>query len=147
MDILDYGRRFTIDARRPANRSGEPSQQVEGYLLQLHSLLEGDHAPNLLVTVAGGDGVSAAVRGAEAHAVVHLFESIGALSLQVFSRRDVLLSDITRGLSERFGVGRFDSHLDNVSRALPKDEGPLRRMIMGDRDYARIRLGEDLLHV
>jgi hypothetical protein len=145
MDSLDYGRRFIIDARLPGAARSYGKGDVEKYLLELHASLEGDRTPGETVLVQDDDGLTAAIRGAEAHAVLHLFPGLAKLSLFVFTRRDVLLSDLTRELSRHFEVGRFESNLGNAAKALPRETDRLRRALAGDRSYARIRLDDGLL--
>jgi hypothetical protein len=145
MDSLDYGRRFIIDARLPGPSRNYANDEIGKYLLELHARLEGDRSPGETVIVQDDDGITAAIRGAEAHAVLHLFPGLARLSLFVFTRRDVLLSELTRGLGSHFDVGRFDSHLGNAAKALPKETDRLRRTLAGDRSYARIRLDDNLL--
>jgi hypothetical protein len=145
MDSLDYGRRFILDGRLPRGSRTHSRGEVEKYLLELHARLEGRHAPGETVVVEDDDGLTAAIRGAEAHVVLHLFPRLARLSLFVFTRRDVLLSDLTRDLGMHFDVGRFDSHLGNAAKALPKEADRLRRTLAGDRSYARIRLDDNLL--
>lgn len=142
---LDYGRRFVVDAFRPKAWSPIERSEVEAYLSELSDLLEGGRRPSASVVVEEEDGFTAGLRGSEAHVVLHLFPALGVLSLQVFSRRDVLLSDLTRNLAQRFGVGRFESHLGHATKALPKDEELLGQVLAGDRSYARVRLGDDTL--
>jgi S-adenosylmethionine decarboxylase len=145
MDTLDYGRRFIVDGTRPGAWPPLDRTDVEAYLLQLHDQLEGGRVPTITQLVEDVDGFSAAACGAEAHVVLHLFPALGYVSLQVFSRRDVLLSDMTRNLGQHFGVGRFESHLGNATKSLPKEPERLRRVLAGDRDYARIRLTDKLV--
>lgn len=139
---IDYGRRFIVDAFRPNPWGRIERSDVEAHLIELSHLLEGSRAAVASVVVEEEDGFSAGLLGSEAHVVLHLFPALGTLSLQVFSRRDVLLSDLTRNLSQRFGVGRFESHLGNATKALPKDQQRLGRVLLGDRSYARVRLGD-----
>jgi hypothetical protein len=145
MDSLDYGRRFIIDARLPRGSSTLARSEVEKYLLELHARLEGGHASGETMLVQDDDGLTAAIRGAEAHVILHLFPALARLSLFVFTRRDVLLSDLTRELGRHFDVGRFDSHLGDAAKALPKETDSLLRTLAGDRSYTRIRLDDNLL--
>jgi hypothetical protein len=145
MDTLDYGRRFIVDAGRPGAWPVLDDEEVQAYLLQLHDLLEGGRSPTVTLLVKDADGFTAAACGAEAHVVLHLFTALGSVSLQVFSRRDVLLSDLTRNLGQRFGVGRFESYLGNATKSLPTEPERLRRVLEGDRAYARIRLNDGLV--
>lgn len=145
MDALDYGRRFTVDAFRP-NASLEVEEGLMREALEeLYGFVESPRAGRQVVYYDDVDGMSSAVCGDEAHAAVHLFPELGTVSLQVFSRRDVLLSDVTAFLTRRFGVGRFESHLGNATKALPKDPDRLRSLLSGDRSFARVRLDERLL--
>ncbi|MEX2540383.1 MAG: hypothetical protein WD314_01195 [Trueperaceae bacterium] len=145
MDSLDYGRRFIVDAFRSKAAVPVSHAEVESYLLDLHGNLEGERAPHESVLLDDDDGFSAAVLGAEANAVLHLFPALSTMSLQVFSRRDVLLSDLTRRLTRHFEVGRFESHLGNATKALPRERARLQRVLAGDRSYARIRVDDRLL--
>lgn len=145
MDPLDYGRRFIVDAYRSKAAVPVGHAEVESYLLELHGALEGERAPHETVMLDDDDGFSAAVLGAEAHAVLHLFPALATMTLQVFSRRDVLLSDLTRKLTRHFDVGRFESHLGNATKALPRERERLQRTLAGDRSYARIRVDDSLL--
>lgn len=145
MDTLDYGRRFTVDAYRHGPDPSYDRIEVESYLSELHALLEPGSSPSTTVLIEHDDGFSVATRGGEANAVLHLFPQLGSMTLQVFSRRDVLLSDLTRSLTKRFGTGRYESHLSNANKALPKEPSELAKVLAGDRDYARIRLDDRLL--
>lgn len=142
---IEYGRRFIVDAFHPGNWERVGRDEVEAYLAELNDLLEGGRRPGSTVLVEDSDGFTAGLLGSEAHAVLHLFPALGTMSLQVFSRRDVMLSDLTRNLSQRFGVGRFESHLGNATKALPKDSERLKRVLAGDRSYARVRLEDSSL--
>ncbi|HEX7004656.1 MAG TPA: hypothetical protein VF168_10775 [Trueperaceae bacterium] len=144
---VDFGRRFVVDASRPGSWTPIGRSDVEAYLAELNELLEGPRKPALSLVVEEADGFSACVLGHEAHVVLHLFPALGVLSLQVFSRRDVLLSDLTRNLGQRFGVGRFESHLGHATKSLPKDEERLARVLRGDRSYARVRLRDSTLTI
>lgn len=145
MDSLDYGRRFTVDAYRPGAVTGNDWGVVDDYLLELHTRLEGGRVPHDSEVVDDEDGITAATRGSEAHGVLHLFPRLGMVSLHVFSRRDILLSDLTRQLAHHFGVGRFESHLGSATKALPKEKGRLRTALAGDRAYTRVRLDDHML--
>lgn len=145
MDSLDYGRRFIVDAYRSKAALPLDHLEVESYLLELHGALEGERAPHETVLLDDDDGFSAGVLGAEAHAVLHTFPALATMCLQVFSRRDVLLSDLTRKLTSHFDVGRFESHLGNATKALPRQRDRLQRALAGDRSYARIRVDDLLL--
>lgn len=145
MDSVDYGRRFIVDAYRPGGVKGHDRDGADAYLVELHARLEGGRAPHDSEVVDDEDGFTAAIRGAEAHVVLHLFPELGMVSLHVFSRRDILLSDLTRELADRFDVGRFESHLGNATKALPREKHRLRRALAGDRAYTRVRLDDQLL--
>lgn len=142
---IDYGRRFVVDASRPKPWLPVGRDDVEAYLAELNEVLEGGRKPVVSMVVEEEDGFSAGVLGHEAHVVLHLFPALGGLSLQVLSRRDVLLSDLTRSLGQRFGVGRFESHLGQATKSLPKEQDRLRRVLAGDRAYARVRLADNTL--
>ena len=142
---IDYGRRFVVDASRPSAWSPLGRDEVESYLIELNELLEAGRKPTVSMVVEEDDGFSAGVLGHEAHVVLHLFPALRSLSLQVFSRRDVLLSDLTRNLGQSFGVGRFESHLGHATKSLPQDEARLGKVLRGDRAYARVRLKDSTL--
>jgi S-adenosylmethionine/arginine decarboxylase-like enzyme len=92
----------------------------------------------------GGDGISAALVGAEAHVCLHAFPSLHKLSLEAFSTRALPTQAITETFLERFGVGRHESRVHGRGRLLPRRQEALERALGGDRDYARLRL-RDLL--
>lgn len=145
MDPLDYGQRLTIDAEHPTGIAFEVGDRLPALLTRLHALLEGGPEQPELVLLEAADGASGGIRSDEANAAIHVFPSIGRLCLQVFSRREVLLSNLTDLLSAEFGVGRFESHLGNVSRALPKGRQEMLKLLAGEREYARVRLDDALL--
>lgn len=145
MDALDYGRRFTVDAFRLDSSLQVDEGLMRDALDELYAFVESPRSGRQIVYYDDLDGMSSAVCGDEAHAAIHLFHQLGTVSLQVFSRRDVLLSDVTDFLARRFGVGRFESHLGNATKALPKDPDRLRSLLSGDRSFARVRLDERLL--
>jgi len=142
MDALEYGRRFTIDAFRSGKELRPTKEELKQYLSELHSQLEKAHRDPEIVVVKDSTGLSGAISGAESDLSLHLFPQLGALTLKVLTRRDVLLSQLTDSLAQRFDVGRFESHLSNVARALPAQDVRLRRVLMGDRSYAQARLDD-----
>lgn len=140
---IDYGRRFVVDAQRPGSWAPIGTSDVQAYISEVNELLEGGRQPAISQLVEEEDGFTAGVLGSEAHVVLHLFPALGTLCLQVFSRRDVLLSDLTRHLGERFGVGRFESHLGHATKALPRNPERFAQVLAGDRAYARVRLTDN----
>ena len=145
MTPLDYGTRFTLDAFRPNEKVAAPTGEQITYLEELHDLLAGPGSRRVVVHVEDDEGLSVGISGGESHLALHLFPGLQALTLHVFSRREVRLKDLTDRLTGRFGVGRFDSHLGNATKSLPQDPDRLRHLLAGDRCYARVRLDDSLL--
>jgi|GEM_PF-2805691 len=142
MDALEYGRRLTIDAFRPGADLSPTEEEVTDYLRELYTQLENARRDRSLLVISDETGLSGAITGAESNVSIHIFPSLGALTLKVLTRRDVLLSQLTGSLGARFDVGKFESHLSNVARAMPDEPERLRRVLMGDRSYARARLDD-----
>ena len=83
-------------------------------------------------------GITAGTRLAESHVIIHAFPGCAALSLVVFSRKYLDWHAFANELRNRFDIGRYDSHIANHSRMLPKDG--TERALRSDRHYTAFRL-------
>lgn len=83
-------------------------------------------------------GISVGTRLDESHVIVHAFPACAALTLIVFSRKFLDWHALAGELKTRFDIGRYDSHIANRSRMLPKDSSE--RALRSHRHYTAFRL-------
>ncbi len=145
-DTLGFGTHLILDGfRADGARLAEEARIVAALEAILDLMGEAGagpvrvrHAPD------GGEAISAALVGAEAHVCLHAFPALHKLSLEAFSTRALPTQAITETFLERFGVGRHESRVHGRGRLLPRRQEALEQALDGDRDYARLRL-RDLL--
>ncbi len=148
-DALGFGTHLILDGfRADAERLSDPDH-IEGVLRELVVLTAGGDAAAAEVIAytpdAGpSEGRSAAIVRAELYLAVHTFPAMRKLTLDLFSTRTVPVEAVSAAFRTRFGVGRQESAVHGRGRLLPVEAESLRRVLRGDRDYARLRL-RDLL--
>ncbi len=140
MESLGYGTYLTVTGFLASAEALADPDKVPALLHRLASALEPDKVVISELTAVSQDGMSAALLCVETQLAVHAFPNLRQLSLHVFTRRDVPHSILYQLLKDDFLVGRVESHLSNVGRVAPESKDELRRMLIGDRDYARARL-------
>lgn len=147
-DPFGYGTHIILDGFRAAPESLADAQLLDA---ALRSIGERMHESGNVTTVSvhatssgAGGGVSAALVAAESQAAVHAFPELRRLSLQAFSTRSLPTAEVTRAFVERFHVGRYECRVHGRARLLPNETEELERALLGERDYARLRL-RDLL--
>ena len=145
METLGYGTHLILDGFN-ADASTLEEGVITDFLTGLADLLEpGKNVnPEIRPVEDLPSGFSAALLLPESHATLHTFDEARVLSLQVFSRHGLELSDLNKRLSRAFGVRRFESHISNHSKTMSKDPERRARTLLGDRSYASLRLIEGL---
>lgn len=149
MESLGYGTHLIIDGfKGQAAYLGERAQ-AERLLQDIAALLEPRNAkpPAVLLESCGAPtpGLSAALLQAEAYVTLHTFTEMQAASLTVFSRHGSDLGSLTERLEAFYGLRRFESHLKNHARTMVKDLERRRRTLLGDRQYAALRLQDQVV--
>ncbi|MEJ2288871.1 MAG: S-adenosylmethionine decarboxylase [Deinococcales bacterium] len=145
-DTLGYGTHLILDGFRADAARLSDEERVEA-VLRSTLVLMGEAAGGvfrLRVAHDGGQGISAALVGAESHLCLHTFPALDKLSLEAFSTRALPTQAITEAFLDGFGVGRYESRVHGRGRLLPRQVAALEQALDGDRDYARLRL-RDLL--
>ncbi len=148
-EAMTYGTHIVLDGFRADPQALGDSGTVREVLEGLGRTLEPE--TEAYIQVFGFDngpppGSSGAAILQESGLALHLFPDTTKLTLRVFSRHNVRLEAVTALLSSRYGVGRFETQIRNRSRPIPREEKLLRRVLCGDRTYARLRL-EDFLRM
>ena len=145
METLGYGTHLILDGFNADAKSLEEAV-ITDFLKGLAELLEPGKqvTPEVRPVEDLPSGFSAALLLPESHATLHTFNEARVLSLQVFSRHGLELSDLNRRLGSAFGVRRFESHISNHSKTMSKDPERRARTLLGDRSYAGLRLTEGL---
>ena len=145
-EAMTYGTHIVLGGfRADPQAPGDSDTVLEGLGRTLESKTEA------YIQVFGSDnGPSPRSSGAatfqESGLALHLLPDASKLTLRVFSRHNVRLGEVAALLSSRYGVGRFETQIRNRSRPIPREERVLRRVLCGDRIYARLRL-EDFLRM
>lgn len=86
------------------------------------------------------DGLSGCLIKGETVAQVHTFTSLRTVTLQLFSAHDISLSTTTKQFIEAYSVGRFESSVRAYGRYPRRDEQALKTLLLGEREYARLRV-------
>lgn len=148
-EAMTYGTHIVLDGFRANPQALGDSDTVREVLEGLGRTLESETKAYIQV-FSFDNGPSPGSSGAailqESGLALHLFPDASKLTLRVFSRHNVRLEAVTALLSSRYGVGRFETQIRNRSRPIPREEKLLRRVLCGDRTYARLRL-EDFLRM
>ena len=145
METLGYGTHLILDGFNADVNSLEEAV-ITDFLKGLAGLLEPGKnvTPEIRPVEDLPAGFSAALLLPESHATLHTFTEARVLSLQVFSRHGLELTDLNKRLGRTFGVRRFESHISNHSKTMSKDPERRARTLLGDRSYASLRLTEGL---
>lgn len=148
-EAMTYGTHIVLDGFRADPQALGDSDMVREVLEGLGRTLESE--TEAYIQVFGFDngpspGSSGAAILQELGLALHLFPDASKLTLRVFSRHNVRLGEVAALLSSRYGVGRFETQIRNRSRPIPREKRMLRRVLCGDRTYARLRL-EDFLRM
>jgi S-adenosylmethionine/arginine decarboxylase-like enzyme len=140
MENLGYGTHFTVDGFQADDAALTAEGAALNFLKDVAAYLEPGEGNSFQAVAQGSNGESAALIVSESQLLLHAFPDLRSVSLQVFTRRDVSLTQLMTLLEQAFDAGRFESHLGNVARTAPTDKDELERMVQGDRAYARARL-------
>ncbi len=136
MESLGYGTQLILDGFNADAERLQDKNVVTACLNELAALLE--PAQNEVLTVNDATGLSATLRLGESHLSLHTYHT--TVSLGIFSRHDVPLSEISQVLTKHFGVRRIESFLSNHAKTLPQDTEARQKVLMGDRAYSALRL-------
>lgn len=138
-DILGFGSHVVIDGF-DAGVDRLTHDALYELVVTVSRQLEDAHDAHVEVLEQRGvmAGITAGTRLAESHVIVHAFPDCAALSLVVFSRKYLDWHMLASELRNRFDIGRYDSHIANRSRMLPKDS--TERALRSHRHYTAFRL-------
>jgi S-adenosylmethionine decarboxylase len=136
VESLGYGTHLILDGFNADAERLQDTNVVNACLQDVAGLLESTQSD--ILSVSETTGISATLRLAESHLSLHTYST--NLSLQIFSRHDVRLSEITDLLTQHFAVRRVESFLSNHARTMPQDVAVRRRVLLGDRAYSELRL-------
>jgi S-adenosylmethionine/arginine decarboxylase-like enzyme len=138
-DILGFGSHVVIDGFG-AEVDRLSRDALCDVVMAVSQQLEGQRKVHVEVLEQSGfmAGISAGTRLDESHVIVHAFPDCAALSLIVFSRKYLDWHTLAGELKTRFDIGRYDSHIANRSRMLPKHNSE--RALHSHRQYTAFRL-------
>lgn len=136
MESLGYGTQLILDGFNADAERLKDVTVVNACLNEVSVLLEPVQSEVLTVTEA--TGISATLRLSESHLSLHTFNA--NLSLQIFSRHDVPLSEVADLLTKHFSVRRVESFLSTHAKTLPQDVEARKKVLAGDRAYSSLRL-------
>jgi S-adenosylmethionine decarboxylase len=136
MESLGYGTHLILDGFNADGERLQDTKVVKACLNEVGVLLEPTTADSL--SVSESSGISAVLRLSESHLALHTYTS--SLSLQIFSRHDVRLSEVSDLLSKHFAVRRVESFLSSHAKTMPQDSEARKRVLLGDRAYSSLRL-------
>lgn len=147
METLGYGTHLLLDGFKADERALADEAAVRAAVLALAQALEPRHAPDVLLEHLDGPlgGHSAAALLAESHLTLHTFPAAQRLSASVFSRHGLDVKALSELLSRHCGARRFESHLKNHGRTMAKGLERRRRTLLGDRQYAALRLQDQVI--
>jgi len=138
-DILGFGSHVVIDGfdAAVAHFSRDALCDV---VMAVSQQLEGGRDVHIDVLEQDGfrAGMTAGTRLDESHVIIHAFPTCAALTLIVFSRKYLDWHALAGELKTRFDIGRYDSHIANRSRMLPKDS--TERALRSSRHHTAFRL-------
>lgn len=136
MESLGYGKHLILDGFNADAQQLQDVTAVNACLGEVAGLLEPTQSE--VLSVSEPSGISATLRLAESHLSLHTYTA--NVSLQIFSRHDVRLSEITDVLTKHFAVRRVESFLSNHAKTLPQDNAARQKVLLGDRAYNSLRL-------
>lgn len=91
-------------------------------------------------TTAEDSGVTGVVIIAESHIAIHAFPQRRFVSVDIFSCKEFDLQKAVDYLVKTFEIGRYETHLINRGKELPKDPALACAIIEGDREYLESRI-------
>jgi S-adenosylmethionine/arginine decarboxylase-like enzyme len=136
MESLGYGTQLILDGFNADVEHLQSEQTVTACLTEVAGLLE--PVQDEVLTVTEVSGISATLRLGESHVSLHTFAP--HLCLQIFSRHDLRLSEVTDVLTRHFSVRRVESFLSSHAKTLPQDVAARKKVLLGDRAYSGLRL-------
>jgi S-adenosylmethionine/arginine decarboxylase-like enzyme len=145
MDTLAYGAHLIVDGYGAKEPLLVDEAHAQGAMRELAESLGLGSEPTLTLTHRAHDGLSVGLALPESHLTLHTFQPAQRLSLGVFSRQTLALGEVLELLRNRFGLGRFESHLESRGVILPQDAGRAHTFLLGERTYTDLRLDDTLL--
>ncbi len=145
MERLGFGTHLVIDGYQSRAERLSDDAVLRSLLEELAKQLEPEANVSAVLKQGEDQGISAAVVLAESYATIHTFPKRQCWSFQLFSRKDLEFSDISQKVREALKPGRIESHLSSRAKVMPRQKLELKRNLLGDRDYADVRLDESLL--
>ncbi len=136
MESLGYGTQLILDGFSADAERLQDKHVVTACLNEVAGLLEPTQAD--MLSVNDPSGISVVLRLNESHVSLHTHTT--TLSLQIFSRHDVPLSEVSGLLTKHFGVRRLESFLSNHAKTMPQDVATRQKVLAGDRAYSSLRL-------
>jgi S-adenosylmethionine/arginine decarboxylase-like enzyme len=136
MESLGYGTQFILDGFNADITKLQADTVVTACLNDVAVLLE--PAQNEPVSLRDSLGISAALCLNESHLSLHTYTS--SVTLHLFSRHDVRLSEVSDLVTKHFGVRRTESFLSSHARTLPQDTEARKKVLAGERAYNLVRL-------
>ena len=136
MDSLGYGTQLILDGFNAEPQFLQDASVVTACLNEVAALLES--TPGDVLTIDDVAGMSATLRLSESQISLHTYSA--NLSLQLFSRHDVRLSEVSDVLVKHFSVRRIESFLSSHAKTLPQDPEARKKVLVGDRAYSALRL-------
>ncbi len=141
---LGYGTQISVDGVHADPAALADPAVASAVLERMLGQVEADAvlaAQSPVVTALdAGSGLSAALVRGESSAVLHTFTDLRAVTLHLFSAHDLPLTSTTKAFLEAYAVGRFQSSVRAFGVYLPRDAQELKRALVGERLYARMRV-------
>jgi hypothetical protein len=145
-EALGYGTLLVLDGAFAVPETLADADLVRRTLQRMVEMVEPDPAhgaTSTSVSLGDHDGHSVALVAGETCAVAHAFPHERAVSVRLFSPREVPLERVAAAFHQAFRLGRFQSAVRDHAVLLPRDDEGLRRHVAGDRAYARLRVTSD----
>jgi S-adenosylmethionine/arginine decarboxylase-like enzyme len=136
VESLGYGTQLILDGFNADTERLQSERVITTCLTDVAALLEPTQEE--VVSITEPTGISATLRLAESHLSLHTYTT--TLSLQIFSRHNVRLSEVSDLLAKYFMVRRVESFLSNHAKTLPQDVEAKKKVLLGDRTYSSLRL-------
>jgi S-adenosylmethionine/arginine decarboxylase-like enzyme len=136
MESLGYGTQLILDGFNADTEQLQNRNTVTFCLNEVAGLLE--PVQDEVLTVTSVTGISATLRLGESHVSLHTYNA--HLCLQIFSRHDLRLSEVTDVLTRHFSVRRVESFLSSHAKTLPQNVEARKKVLLGDRAYSQLRL-------
>lgn len=139
MEYLGYGTQLTVDIYQAAGHRLLDTKVMLELLDDLASEIETGDEGRLSAEYSDTDGSSAALLCSESQFYLHFFPDSLMAHFRVFTRRDVGLSPLMARFRSHLESSRFDGQISTVSKIARHDEQHVKRVLAGDRSYARAR--------